>query len=187
MTGGWSQGGETMRWRGVLVLSVLLGTVLGGPAPIAAEGARTILIHIKTGLKQGNAQIPVAYDQIWAALAEGLNVRILVDANAVHAYMKGEANGWEDLEEHQLPESLRQILARDFRVQVAEVPRTYGAYLRMLQDKGAKFYVNSEMLVAAKIKAALGKSESLGPTFFTPVGPRQMLRLRREADLYMVY
>ena len=176
-----------MRSWGALVLGMVLAAVVGGPTAIAAEGARTILIHIKTGLKQDNAQIPVAYNQIWAALAEGLNVRVLVDASAVETYMKGEANGWEDLEEHQLPESLRQIVAKDFRVQVAEVPRTYGAYLRMLQDKGAKFYVNSEMLVAAKIKAALGKTESLGPTFFTPVGPRQMLGLRREADLYMAY
>lgn len=176
-----------MRWRGALVLSVLLAAMLGGPAPIAAEGARTILIHIKTGLKQDSAQILVAYNQIWAALAEGLNVRVLVDANAVHAYMKGGANGWEDIEEHQLPESLRQILAKDFRVQVAEVPRTYGAYLRMLQDKGAKFYVNSEMLVTAKTKAGLGKTEGLYPTFFPPVSPREMFRLRRETDLYMVY
>jgi len=176
-----------MRWRGTLVLGVLLGTVLGSPASIAAEGATTILIHMKTGLKQDNAQIPVAYNQIWAALAEGLNVRVLVDASAVHIYKKGGVNGWEDLEGHRLPESLRKMLAQDFGVHVAQIPRTYGEYLRMLKDKGAKFYVNSEILVTAKIESAVGKTENLGPTFFTPVGPREMFRLWRDADLYMAY
>ena len=176
-----------MRRWGALFLGMVLAVVLGGQGHGAAKDPRRVLIHIKTSLQRDDAAIFVAYNQIWAALAEGLEVRVLVDANAVHIYEKGGVNGWEDLEGHRLPESLRKILAQDFGVPVAQIPRTYGEYLRMLRDKGAKFYVNSEMLVRAKIEPALGKTENLGPPFFTPVGPREMFRLWREAHLYMVY
>jgi hypothetical protein len=43
-------------------------------------------VHLKTSLKHDDAQICVAYNAIWAALEEGLEVNVLVDADAYFVY-----------------------------------------------------------------------------------------------------
>jgi len=55
----------------------------------SATESNAILFHLKTSLKHDDAQICVAYNEIWAALAEGLSVKVLVDADAINTFKKG--------------------------------------------------------------------------------------------------
>lgn len=167
-----------------LLTTLLLALASTG---LYAANNKTMLFHLKTSLKHDDAQICVAYNEIWAALAEGLNVKVLVDADAINTYKKGW-RGKDDIEDYKIPENLRQALAEQFpENNLDEVPKTYGEFLNMLHEKGAKFYVNSSFLVVAKIEDQLGTVENLSASFFKPIGLREMLRLRTGADYYMAY
>jgi hypothetical protein len=151
-----------------------------------AESKKTILFHLKTSLKHDDAQICVAYNQIWAALEEGLNVNVLIDADAVNTYKVGWF-GKDGIEKFKLPENLKSSLSQQFGLKMEDIPATYGDYLHMLRQKGAQFYINSSMLVVAGIEEDLGAVDHLSAPFFKPLGLREMIRLRKEANLYMAY
>ena len=153
---------------------------------LAAE-SKTMLFHLKTSLKHDDAQICVAYNEIWAALAEGLDVKVLVDADAINTFKKGW-RGKDDIEDYKIPQNLRQALAEQFtNNKLEDTPKTYGDFLNLLHDEGAEFYVNSSFLVVARIEDQLGTVENLSAQFFKPIGLKEMLRLRTSADYYMVY
>ncbi|MBI1194981.1 MAG: hypothetical protein GC138_03950 [Gammaproteobacteria bacterium] len=167
-----------------LFTAALLALASGGL--YAAEG-KTMLFHLKTSLKHDDAQICVSYNEIWAALEEGLVVKVLVDADAINTFKVGW-RGKDDIEDYKIPQNLRRALAKQFTDDKLDaVPKTYGEFLNMLHDKGAEFYVNSSFLVVAKIEDRLGTVENLSTKFFKPIGLKEMLRLRLGADYYMVY
>jgi hypothetical protein len=151
------------RW---IILSLLLILFLPIIPEAFSEETQTILFHLKTGLKHDDAQICVAYNEIWAALEEGLK---------------------DDIQEYKLPERLRKGLATQFEVPLEQVPETYGAYLEMLNQKGAQFYINSAFLVLAKIEEQMGTVENVSAKFFQPITLKNMLKLRTTADYYLVY
>lgn len=164
---------------------VALGTLMLTSGTHAADG-NTLLVHLKTSLKRDDAQMCVAYNVIWAALEEGLKVRVLVDADAVNTYKVGYF-GKDDIEGYKLPENLRTTLARQFKVPIEQIPKVYGEYLAMLHKKGAEFFVNEEMLITAGIAKGPGDLERLSAKFFKPLTVPEMVRLRMTADRYLVY
>ena len=167
-----------------LLTAILLALTSSG---LCAAESKTVLFHLKTSLKHDDAQICVAYNEVWAALAEGLKVKVLVDADAINTFKKGWL-GKDDIEDYKIPQNLRQAIAEQFTDNKLDaVPKTYGEFLNLLHDKGAKFYVNSSFLVVAKIEEQLGTVENLSAKFFKPIGLKEMLRLRTSADYYMVY
>jgi len=126
-----------------LFMFVLLATI---PGFASANESKTILFHLKTSLKHDDAQICVSYNKIWAALAEGLDVKVLADADAINTFKKGW-RGKDDIEDYKIPENLRQALAEQFTDnKLNDVPKTYGEFLNILHKKGAEFYVNSSLL-----------------------------------------
>ena len=154
--------------------------------PVPAAEAPVILFHLKTSLDHDDAQICVAYNEIWAALDEGLKVNVLVDADATNTFKVGFF-GKDDIQDYKLPERLRKGLATQFETHLDEVPETYGIFLEMLHKKGAEFYINSAFLVLAKIEDQSGTIENISAKFFKPITLKEMLRLRTEANYYMVY
>ena len=176
-----------MKRYGVLVLSlfIFLGSQLAVPV-LSMAGQETFLVHLKTSLKKDDAQICVAYNIIWAALEEGYRVKVLVDADAINTFKVGW-RGRDDIEKFKIPERLRIALAEQFSVALDTVPGTYGEFLNMLHDKGAEFFINSGFLIVSKIgtpEKLLGK---VSAKFFKPVTLKEMVQLRKEADVYMVY
>lgn len=151
-----------------------------------ANESGVILFHLKTSLDHDDAQICVAYNEIWAALDEGLKVNVLVDADAINTFKVG-LFGKDDIQDYKLPERLRKGLATQFEIPLDKVPETYGNFLEMLHKKGAEFYINSAFLVLAKIEDQMGTIENISAKFFNPVTLKEMLRLRTQADYYMVY
>lgn len=144
-----------------------------------ASEEKTILFHLKTGLKHDDAQICVAYNMIWASLEEGLKVEVLIDADSLNTFETGW-RGKDSIEDFPLPERLRQSLSEEFGVDLNEVPEDYGTFLKMLNKKGADFFVNSTFLTLAKIK-------EVSADFLTPVTLKEMVELRKKADFYMAY
>ncbi len=173
-----------MKIRLIALLSAVL--LMFSSAGLYAANGDTMLFHLKTGLKHDDAQICVAYNAIWAALDEGLKVKVLVDADAINTFKIGW-RGKDDIEDYKIPENLRQALAGQFSTPVSKVPKTYGHFLNQLHDKGAKFYINSAFLVVAKIEDQLGTVDNISAKFFQPVSLKEMIRLRTGADYYMVY
>ena len=133
-----------------------------------------------------DAQMCLAYNEIWAALEEGLKVNVLVDADAVNTYKVGFF-GKDDIEEYKLPQNMRETMARQLNVPIDRVPKMYGEYLRMLHDKGAEFYINEEMLITAGISNGPGDLSKISAKFFKMVSLPEMIRIRLESDAYFAY
>ena len=169
-----------------LLPTLLLALLLSWSPTVIAQEAETILFHLKTGLKHDDAQICVAYNEIWAALDEGLKVTVLVDADAANTFKIGW-RGKDAIQSYKLPQNLREGLATQFGVPVSQVPETYGIFLEMLNKKGAEFYINSAFLVVAGIEGQLGTVENISAKFFKPLTLKEMLKLRMQADYYMAY
>jgi hypothetical protein len=167
------------------MVMIISGLIWTSSSAFAAE-SKTMLFHLKTSLDHDDAQICVAYNEIWAALEEGLKVNVLVDADAINTFKIG-LFGKDDIQDYKLPERLRKGLATQFEVPLNQVPQTYGMYLDMLHKKGAKFYMNSAFLVLAKIEDQMGTVENISAKFFKPITLKEMLRLRTQSDYYMVY
>lgn len=170
----------------LLFYVILTCTLLAVPAKVSIAAGSNVLFHIKTDLGKDDAQICVAYNMIWAALAQGKQVSVLIDASAVNTYKVGW-RGKDDLEGYKLPGSLRQEIARQFGIGIDKVPATYGAYLKLLHDKGARFYINGGMLVIAGISERFGDPSNISAKFFQPVPFRKMLDLFEKADTVVVY
>lgn len=170
----------------ILMVIVLIAFVTSLSSSLFAEGKKTILFHLKTGLKQDDAQICVAYNEIWAAMESGFSVDVLIDASAVNTYKRGFF-GRDSLENYKLPEGMRQVLARQFNIPIQKVPKVYGEYLTMLHNKGAVFYINSEMMITAGIARDENDLEKLSAKFFKPIGMKDIISLRTAADYYIAY
>ncbi len=169
-------------------ITIIVLTILVISIPLISYSAekKKMLFHLKTGLKQDDAQICVAYNEIWAAIEEGLAVDVLIDASAVNTYKRGMF-GKDSLEKYKLPENMRQLLSRQFNLPIEKVPHVYGEYLAMLHDKGITFFINSEMLITAGIARDENDLEKVSAKFFKPIGMKEIIRLRTAADYYIAY
>ena len=174
--------------RTLLIFSLLLFTAVLIAPPVPAYGgeSETFLVHLKTSLKKDDAQICVAYNVIWAALEEGFDVKVLVDADAINTFKVGWF-GKDDIEKYRIPERLRKELAEQFSVPLEKVPGTYGEFLNFLHGKGAEFYINTGFLIVSKIGTPEDPLEKVSAKFFTPVTLKEMVRMRADADHYIVY
>lgn len=170
----------------IITLFVIVVLIAVTKTNIKAEENGTILFHLKTSLKHDDAQLCVAYNVIWAALKEGLNVDVLIDADAVNTYKIGW-KGKDKFEGYKLPKNLKAQLSKQFEVPIDKIPNTYGEFLQLLKDEGANFYINGTMLVVAGIEKEFGSTENISAKFFTPVRLQEMVLLRADADMYMVY
>ena len=172
----------------LLTVSFLALAVAIKTPPVPAYGAEseTFLVHLKTSLKKNDAQICVAYNVIWAALEEGFEVKVLVDADAINTFKVGWF-GKDDIEKYRIPEQLRKELAEQFSVPLEKVPGTYGEFLNFLHGKGAEFYINTGFLIVSKIGTPEDPLEKVSAKFFTPVSLKEMVRMRADADHYIVY
>lgn len=172
-------------WIMVLSLFIFLGSQLAVPV-LSVAGQETFLVHLKTSLKKDDAQICVAYNVIWAALEEGFDVKVLVDADAINTFKVGWF-GKDDIEKFRIQERLRIALGEQFSVSLNTVPGTYGEFLNMLHTKGAEFYINTGFLIVSKIGTPDDPLEKVSAKFFTPVTLKEMVRMRADADHYMAY
>jgi hypothetical protein len=149
---------------------------------------RPLVLHVKTALSEDDAQICVAPNLAWAALAEGRSVTIVFDASALTSIAKNY--GWRSLvngdsnalDRASLPKSERETLSRQFGVAPEEVPTDYGQYLSFLRSKGVELYYNKTMTVLYKI------DESQIHTDVKPLELKGLLQvLSQENADYIVY
>jgi len=171
----------------LLTLWIATSFILLIPIISIAEAKKEIfLIHLKTSLKKDDAQICVAYNVMWAALEEGFRVKVLVDADAINTYKIGW-RGKDDIEGYEIPENLREALSKQFKVALESVPKTYGDYLIMLKDRGVEFYINTGFLIVSKIGTQEEPLKKVSAKFFKPITLKEIVKMRTEANYYMVY
>lgn len=170
----------------LLGFSLVMIIVLTPLFLLASEEKETFLIHLKTSLEKDDAQICVAYNIMWAALEEGYNVKVLVDADAINTFKMGW-RGKDDIGGYKIPENLRQSLAKQFNASLNTVPKTYGEYISKLKGLGVEFYINSGFLIVSKIGTSDDLLKKVSNKFFKPVTLKKMVKIRTEAKYYMAY
>ncbi|MBI4849654.1 MAG: hypothetical protein HY808_13980 [Nitrospirae bacterium] len=171
------------------ILSTLISVIILFIVPLissADDKTDVFLVHLKTSLKKDDAQICVAYNVMWAALEEGFKVKVLIDADAINTYKVGWF-GKDDIEAYKIPENLRQELSKQFSADLDAVPKTYGAFLIMLKDRGVEFYINKEMLIVSNIGTPEEPLKQISAKFFKSVALKEIVRMRAEAKYYMAY
>lgn len=147
--------------------------------------AEKILFHVKTALDKDDAQICAAPNVALAAQLAGDEVTILFDASAVTSITKGW--GWflfgerTPMDAAALPERERESLNRQTGIPLEEIPQDYGEYLRFLQKRGVKLYVNQTMLTLYQIDPA-HVDQTVKPILLA-----DLLNLFKQADRIVVY
>ncbi|HDZ00980.1 MAG TPA: hypothetical protein ENH52_05915 [Nitrospirae bacterium] len=175
-----------MKKERLISLLIIISLVLLVPPVSTAGEKETFLIHLKTSLQKDDAQICVAYNMMWAALEEGYDVKVLVDADAINTYKIGW-RGKDDIEDYDIPDNLRQALSKQFDVSLESVPGTYGAFLLNMKERGVEFYINTGFLMVSKIGTPDDPLKKVSNKFFKPVTLKEMVELRTDAKYYMAY
>ncbi len=176
-----------------LLIPILTGVAdaVAAPDPGQAGAPPRLFVHLKTSLGHDDAQICVAYNMIWAALRQGMAVDVLVDADGINTFKRGIFSEHDAIETYRIPDALRRSIARQFAIDLADVPATYGDYLQRLASDGAHFYINKAFLIVAGIADSpdedLGRIAPYAARIFEPVDLKTMLRLRRQADFDFTY
>jgi len=172
------------------IISILFALMLTA-VPVQSAEKTTMFVHLKTSLKHDDAQICVAYNVIWAALREGMDVNVLVDADGINTFKTGWFSDTDSIQGYKIPENLRTSIARQLNVPPGDVPKTYGDYLIRLHKEGARFYVNKGFLIVAGIAPEpdkdRGKLADYVKKIFKPVTFKEMLELRKDADFDYTY
>lgn len=166
------------------ILSFVLVFILLFSVSFAQE---KYIVHIKTDLSKDDAQICVAYNVILSALNKGYNVSAIIDASAVNTYKKKTFRDYDSLERYKIPERLRVELYNQFNLKKENVPKTYGEYLDLLIEKGANFYINSTMMVLAKVSEDFNDSNSLSNPNFKIITVDDIVDIVKDSDHYIVY
>jgi hypothetical protein len=152
-----------------------------------AQSPTPLVLHVKTALREDDAQICVAPNLAWAALSEGRPVKMVFDASAVQSIAKDY--GWRGklgagssaMDRANLPDREREALAEQLGVPLDTVPADYGAYLRFLRERGAQIYYNRSMTVLFDIDA--DKIDSA----VAPLDIKELLHALTGAGDYLVY
>lgn len=174
-----------LRTLGYPMISLAFACLMGS-APARAEG-EAVLIHVKTALSIDDAQICAVPNVAWATLSQGKRVILLFDASALTSIAKGYGwRGWlrsdaTAMDRAALPERERQSLASQFSVPLDQVPRDYGAYLGLLQEKGVELYYNRTMALLYQIEPERIDAR------VRPLDPKGMAKHLTGADRVLVY
>jgi hypothetical protein len=175
-----------------LVTAITVFLILSTPVNADESSANeTLLVHLKTSLQHDDAQICVAYNMIWAALREGMNVDVLIDADGINTFKKKLFSDSDHIKDYAIPLNLRTAMATQFSLSLDDIPVTYGEFLLTLHEKGAKFHINKAFLIVAGIAENpdrdLGKIARYAASVFKPVLLTEMLELRKTASIYFAF
>lgn len=165
----------------LVIVVAVIGLTLSTSVP---AGAESLLFHVKTSLAEDDAQICVAPNVALAALESGDTVTLLFDGSAVTSITKGW--GWftfgdtTPMDKAGMPERERVSLAEQFDIPLSEIPHDYGAYLRFIEERGARVLVNRTMLTLYNIDPS-------DVIIARAIELKDMLALFKEADHVLVY
>ena len=170
------------------VLALVISISLALPAfSQQNEENSHLFVHLKTSLKKDDSQICIAYNIIWAALRDGLQVDVLVDADGINTFKTKFMSNKDSIQDYKIPQNLRKGIADQFSISLDDVPKTYGDFLiRLHKEEGANFYINKAFLIVANIAPHpdqdMGKISAYAAKIFKPVSLKEMVQLRRDAD-----
>lgn len=151
----------------------------------AAYQGKTVLLHMKSGLKPDDTQPCAAFNMAAALVRSGYKVSILIDARATADFLADNpANSkWG---EYKLPEPMKEAVAAELNLSPDQLPSTYLEYLKWMADQGAGVYMNGTMNLlngtATKIR-----TQPKVPSFIKIITFPEMAKLLSESERYIAY
>lgn len=151
----------------------------------AAHQGKTILLHMKSGLKPDDTQPCVAFNMAAGLVRSGYKVSILIDARAAADFVAEDPSKskWGG---YKLPEAMKQALGAELNIPAEQMPSTYLDYLKWMSDQGAQVYMNATMNVLNKTATKL-RTQPKVPPFIKPLTFPEMAKLVAESDKYIAY
>ena len=110
----------------------------------AAHQGKTVLVHMKGGLKPDDAQPCVAFNVALGLVKSGYKVTILIDAGANTDFL-GETPEKTNWGKYQLPPAVIDALAAELDMPREKIPTNYMGLLKYISDEGASIYMNGTM------------------------------------------
>jgi hypothetical protein len=117
-----------MKKISIIILIFTVYLLVSTSVPLYSQEKDIFLIHLNTSLKKNDAQICVAYNMIWAAIEEGFEVKVLVDASAINTFKIGWLSKKDYIEDYEIPEGLRKALSVQFKKALTDISKTYGEH-----------------------------------------------------------
>lgn len=151
----------------------------------ASHQGKSVLVHMKSGLKPDDTQPCVAFNTAAGLVRSGYKVSILIDARA-NADFLGPTPAETKWGKYKIPETMARAVAAELKVPFEQFPKTYMDYLKWLSDQGASIYMNATMNILSG-KASSVKEQPLVPSFIKLVTFPEMARLLAESDRYIAY
>lgn len=151
----------------------------------AAHQGKTVLVHMKSGLKPDDSQPCVAFNMAAGLVRSGYKVSILIDARANADFLANEPaeSKWG---KYKLPESEKQALAAELNVPADQMPSTYLDYLKWIAAQGASIYMNSTMNLLNGTATKL-QTQPKVPSFIKLLTMPEMAKLVAESEKYIAY
>lgn len=162
------------------------GEIFPPPQEInAAYQGKTVLVHMKSGLKPDDTQPCVAFNMAAGLVRSGYKVSILIDARANADFLADDPakSKWG---RYKLPESEKQALGAELNLAADQIPSTYFEYLKWIADQGANIYMNSTMNLLNGTATKL-QTQPKVPSFIKLLTMPEMAKLVAESEKYIAY
>ena len=151
----------------------------------AAHQGKTVLVHMKGGLKPDDAQPCVAFNVALGLVKSGYKVTILIDAGANVDFL-GETPEKTNWGKYKIPPAVIDALAAELDMPKEKIPTNYMALLKYISDQGASIYMNGTMNILLG-KAKKVTADELVPDYIKLATVPEMARLLAESDRYIAY
>jgi len=164
---------------------IMLVTVCMAPLAVTAETqtGKNVVIHVTSVPGDDASRFYSIARLAITALEKGDKVTLLFDGKGARSVRLGSWYGGDTslLDKLDITEAERESLASTLGLTVASTPSNYGDLFRLLRGKGAKLYVNSDMV------SLLGIKDEEFDTVFTKAKSAKMLEIFERADVYVSY
>ena len=151
----------------------------------AAHLGKSILVHMKSGLKPDDTQPCVAFNTALGLVRSGYKVSILIDARANADFM-GHSPDKSKWGGYKLPAPMVRAVADELHIPLEEFPKTYMEYMKWLSDQGASVYMNATMNILSG-EASTIRDQMGVPAFIKLLTFPEMAKLLAESDRYIAY
>jgi len=164
---------------------IMLVTVCMAPLAVTAETqtGKNVVIHVTSVPGDDASRFYSIARLAIVALEKGDKVTMLFDGKGARSVRLGSWYGGDTslLDKLDIADWERESLAGTLGLTVSSTPSNYGDLFRLLRGKGAKLYVNGDMV------SLLGIKDDEFDTVFIKAEPAKMLEIFERADVYVSY
>ncbi len=147
--------------------------------------AKTVVIHLTTNIKNDDVPPCVAFDMALTNLKLGNKVEFLFDGEAAWNLKKSN-DGKNDFDRYTIPADLKKLLLAEFNDKSLMKLKTFGDFLKFLNDKGVKITVNGTWNVLTSVEKGI-KGKTNIPSYVQPLTLKEMAEHINNTQVYYKY